>query len=281
MPKITRATQKVFGDNAGAVGNFGVFGSLAAGTPLYSKDPAQIQSLAAFLQGLGGAVVGNKSPAFEDINSLYLLAFRQLAYLFQQGVPEWDAETIYFQNGFASSGGKIYKSKTNDNLNNAVSDTNNWIEYVASIYTPPTVTLQKQYLFNDRQKLIERNSATGWTNTDLTPYIADAGLDAAGITVTGAIVGLRISLGRGPFANFDADAGIWSWGNASADNPLFAYCRYSANDSVASCADTNTGPVPLLDGSNLWYRVTNSGNSSGLFAQLFLSGFIYNQLIQL
>lgn len=35
MPKITRATQKIFGDTAGAVNNFGVFGSLAANGELY------------------------------------------------------------------------------------------------------------------------------------------------------------------------------------------------------------------------------------------------------
>lgn len=126
MPKITRYVQNLFGNLVGAAGNFGKFGSLAAGTPTFTKDPKEIQSLPAWNLGWNAATVGNKSPALQDRNALDFLIFYQLTYLLQQGIPEWNADTTYFQNQFVASAGSIYISKTNDNLNNAVSDTNNW-----------------------------------------------------------------------------------------------------------------------------------------------------------
>jgi hypothetical protein len=126
MSKITRAHQKVFGDTAPATGQFGKFGSLAAGAPQYSKDPTEIQSLAAWLLGWSAATVGTKSPALEDMNGLFYLTFRQLAYTLQAGLPEWNAETDYHTNDFCRVGTVVYVSLTNNNINNLVTDTNNW-----------------------------------------------------------------------------------------------------------------------------------------------------------
>lgn len=95
MAKITRATQKVFGENAG-LNEIGVFGSLAAGSPAYATTPAQVQSLSNYLQGWFGAVLGSNSPAIEDMNAVHFLFARQLAYLMQTGVPEYDAATTYY-----------------------------------------------------------------------------------------------------------------------------------------------------------------------------------------
>lgn len=281
LPNLPRVQQKIFGDVSSPINNFIQFGSLAAGAVQYTKDLALIQALAAFDIGWTGAVVGNKSPSLEDMNALFYLNFKQLAYLFQKGMAEWNADTTYYTGHLCASGGVIYRSKTENNLGNPVSDTNNWIEYVSSVLTLPTVSLSKTYLFTDRVKLVERGSATGYTSVDLTPYIATAGLNAVGITVRAAIIGLRVQLGRGPFGNYDADASVNAWGNNAAANPLFAYAKMSADDSVASASDTNCGPVPLLDANNLWYSVGNSTTSNGLFVQVFLSGFLYDQVVQL
>jgi hypothetical protein len=126
MPKITRYVQNLFGNLVGAAGNYGKFGSLAAGTPQFTKDPKEIQSLDAWNLGWVAATVGNKSPALQDRNALDFLAFYQLAYLMQQGVPEWNADTTYFINQMCSSGGNIYISLADDNIANAVTDTNKW-----------------------------------------------------------------------------------------------------------------------------------------------------------
>ena len=91
MARLTRFLQKVFGSDVGPAGNFGVFGSLAAGAPQYSKDPKVIQSLDAWRLAWAAATVGNKSPALQDMNSLFYVALYQLAYLLQQGLPELDA----------------------------------------------------------------------------------------------------------------------------------------------------------------------------------------------
>lgn len=127
MPAIPRVVQKVFGSSLIPTDNVAVFGSLKAGAPAYSSDAATIQSLAGFLSGLNGAVIGNNSPAIQDLNGLFLLITQQLAYILQRGVPEWDATENYFANSFAQVDGEVYVSLTNDNLNNdPVTDTNNW-----------------------------------------------------------------------------------------------------------------------------------------------------------
>ncbi|NCB75430.1 MAG: hypothetical protein EOM51_11935, partial [Clostridia bacterium] len=97
MAKLTRVHQKQFGVNAGA-SDVGVFGSLAAASPQYSKDPETIQGLAAFLTGWAAETIANNRPALEDFNALDFLSFYQLCYLFQSGVPEWSAETTYYEN---------------------------------------------------------------------------------------------------------------------------------------------------------------------------------------
>lgn len=139
MPALTRYFQKQFANLIAPSGNIGKFGSLAAGTPQYAANPSEVQSLAAFQLGWTAATVGTKSPALEDMNGLFYLLFHQLAYLFQAGVAAWNSETTYFIGQFCSEGGKVYKSLVDDNLNVAVSNTNNWIEYTSSIVPPASI----------------------------------------------------------------------------------------------------------------------------------------------
>jgi hypothetical protein len=140
MASIPRVTQQPFGDLVAALNNFAIFGSLAAGSPTFSSDPAAIQSLPAFRQGWGGAVVGNKSPTLEEMNALFLLAFYQLGHIFQRGAALYDAGTTYPSGGMCSSGGEIYVSQIDNNLGNPVTDPASWMEYVSSVFTPPSPT---------------------------------------------------------------------------------------------------------------------------------------------
>jgi hypothetical protein len=119
MSKITRVLQKLFGDS-GPSSDFGVFGSKAAGNPTYSKDPATIQAETEFSEGLGGAVFGtDEVTEIEDLNALFLLLFRQLAYIFQSGIPEYEGGTTYYIGSFCQVAGVIYKSLIDDNTGNA------------------------------------------------------------------------------------------------------------------------------------------------------------------
>lgn len=126
MAKIPRIFQKFFG-STGSNGDFGKFGSLAAGSPTFTKDIEEIQSLDAWLKGWGQAVIGDSRPALEDMNSVLHVAFHQLCYLLQQGIPEWDEDTIYFANSFVQVDGQIYSSLTNDNQGNSpASNPSHW-----------------------------------------------------------------------------------------------------------------------------------------------------------
>lgn len=131
MAKILRKTQKIFGSSAGP-NEIAKFGSLAAGAPAFTTDPAVIQSLVEYLEGWVSSVVGFSNPAIEDMNALFYLYAYQLAYIMQAGVSEWDAGTTYYIGSFASDGlGSIYSSKTNNNTGNALSDPTNWTITIA------------------------------------------------------------------------------------------------------------------------------------------------------
>jgi len=126
MAKIVRVFQKQFG-SAGPSGDFGIFGSKANPPQTFSQDPVAIQSLAAFLNGWGASIIGNYDPPLEDMNSLFLLAFRQLAYIFQEGICEWDPSTTYFVGGIAKVSGIVYNSLVDNNAgNNPTTSPTSW-----------------------------------------------------------------------------------------------------------------------------------------------------------
>jgi hypothetical protein len=141
MSKLDRKTQKIFADALPADDNIAIFGSLAdefAASPpegegsgndvekeMYSKDPDKIQS-DAYDKGWADAVVPDDSPALEDMNALFYLVTRQLAYVYQNGVPEWDAGTTYCIGSICSQSGVLYISLADDNTNNAVSNAAKW-----------------------------------------------------------------------------------------------------------------------------------------------------------
>jgi hypothetical protein len=166
MARLTRYTQKLFGSTAGT-DEMAEFGSLAASTPARytgaTITPDIIQTLSNYLVGWFGAVIGENSPAIEDMNSLCYLFSYQLAYLMQLGIPEWIATTTYYTGSFVSDGaGNIYSSITNSNTNNALSDTTKW-KKVTGLNTVVTNSGTYQILAGD--SLIR----TSGTNTKTLP----------------------------------------------------------------------------------------------------------------
>jgi hypothetical protein len=135
MPAIARKPQSIFGSALTPVGNLGVWGSLKDGAAAYSNDPAVLQS-AEFQNGLNGALIGNRSPAQEDLNGLFYLLTYQLAYLLQGGAPEYDPVTTYWRGQLARLIGTpfIAGSKTDNNTgHDPTADTNNWTTSPLSI----------------------------------------------------------------------------------------------------------------------------------------------------
>lgn len=126
MSKLTRETMLVFASEAGA-NQVEQFGSLAGGSPNYTMDVAVIQALSAWLEGWFGGVVGSNLPAIQDLNAICYVFAYQLSYLFQAGIAEWDADTVYYENSFVQVAGTVYTSLTDSNTgNNPVSSPSFW-----------------------------------------------------------------------------------------------------------------------------------------------------------
>lgn len=132
MARLTRATQKIF---AGSATNNGVFGSLQAGSGQLSNDVETIQSLPAYEQGWNAATISSELlPPLEELQGVQYVNSYQLAYMFQEGIPEWDSATTYYQGSvvkvYSSSGTFLYSSITNDNIgNDPTTSTSNWVQF--------------------------------------------------------------------------------------------------------------------------------------------------------
>jgi len=151
MAKITRKLAKIFGINS-AYHQMGVFGSLAAGSPAWSTDPTTVQSLANWLDGWYSAVLGNNSPAIEDMNAVCFVLAYQIAYQMQQGVPEWDSATAYFVGSLVSDGsGNIFNCIA-DNTGQPLTNSTYWIvqdsQGAVVNYTSGTYVLAATYGVN-------------------------------------------------------------------------------------------------------------------------------------
>lgn len=124
MARITRKTSSVFGGSAGAVAlGVGQFGSAQALAPTFSTDPAVIQALAAWLGGWSDATLGgSKFPAIEDMNGVQYVQSYMMAYVLQEGIPEYDSGTPYYLNSIVKNPGstQLFKSLTNANEGNAL-----------------------------------------------------------------------------------------------------------------------------------------------------------------
>lgn len=175
MPKLTKVAQQVFGSTAG-IDQLGIFGSLAAGSPTFTTSPTEIQSLTNFLDGWFSAIVGENSPAIQDMNSLFFLAFYQLSYLIQQGIAEWDAETTYYQGSFASDPagtGNLYVSLADNNVNKPLTNTAFWKPFQNS---GTVLTTSTSVGLNQGVYTILSNSTSGIITLTLPPFAsANAG----------------------------------------------------------------------------------------------------------
>lgn len=132
MAKLPRVHQKIFAENAVAK-EIGQFGSAVAGAKKETGDIAEIQALEAWEKGWSEATVSkNRYPALQERNGIDKVITQQLAYMFQEGIPEWNAETEYSSTGLVKSldGNKIklYRSLKDGNVGHLVSEPNWWEE---------------------------------------------------------------------------------------------------------------------------------------------------------
>lgn len=132
MVKIERKTQKIFANNTSA-NQITSFGTAKTTNPEYTTDVSEIQT-DTYLQGWAPSLESDLAPFMQDSNGLWYMATKQLAYLFQEGIAEWDSETEYNKGSLVkvTTGiySNIYKSITDNNIAHLTNDTTYWTLYI-------------------------------------------------------------------------------------------------------------------------------------------------------
>lgn len=131
MAKIQRNTQKIFGGNAPS-DDIAALGSFKIGTPVYTDSIQALQNQA-FEQGYGASLVANEAPFLEEQNSVPYVLSKQLAYNFQEGIPEYDVNTTYYIGSIVKTLNEenkpvLYYSIIDDNVGNEVTNAEAWEE---------------------------------------------------------------------------------------------------------------------------------------------------------
>lgn len=144
MAKLPRVTQKIFAVNAPA-NQVTKFGTIKAGSPQYATAAADIMN-SNFETGWSAAVESDYAPYRQDRNAVDTAVTQQIAYIFQEGLPEWDASTVYYKNSMVKildgTNSKIYVSIA-DNNTSTLNDTTKWALFVA-ISNTGVVTITAQ-----------------------------------------------------------------------------------------------------------------------------------------
>lgn len=116
---LPRVLQNIFGENAMQGNKIAQFGSVIAGAPLYTGDIEEIQALQYWQNGWVGATISDKRyPTSEETTGINKVVTQQLKYLFQKGIPEWLDTEDYYENSFCQRQGVVYRSVTDNNINN-------------------------------------------------------------------------------------------------------------------------------------------------------------------
>ena len=127
MANIIRKNQKVFAENAV---NNGQFGSLQDTTKILTQDLDILQANPAYKLGWNNATIsGEKLPTLEEFQSLNYINTSQITYLLNKGIPEWVVDAEYYIGDIQREigGTKLYKSITNNNIGNILTNITHWV----------------------------------------------------------------------------------------------------------------------------------------------------------
>lgn len=146
---LTRQTQKVFGSNADA-NQIAAFGTMKTGTPVYSTNLSTLQTQE-YTEGWAEAILNDKAPFLEEMNAVQYGLSYQIAYLLQEGIPEYDANTEYSNTSIVKSitGTQLilYVSLQNGNIGHSLTDTDWWAQ-VTFVGSSPVGAPQITFNFN-------------------------------------------------------------------------------------------------------------------------------------
>ncbi len=119
MTDFVRIPGKIFAENASPVGNdpqIGKFGNAKQGIYTGEADVREIQNSEAWSQGWTEAVVSAMNyPPLPEMNGVLKVLSYQICYLLQKGIPQWNADTIYYTNDYVNYNGKLYYSSIDNN----------------------------------------------------------------------------------------------------------------------------------------------------------------------
>lgn len=154
MTKYNRTTGKVFGANANATGDnpeIGQFGSAKDGSYIGTSDVSTIQALPAWGKGWVGAVTPETNfPPLPEMTGAMKVLSEQICYLLQNGIAEWDFNTIYYENNFVRKNSKIYYSLSDENQgNDPETSTINWRAFNSGSNMPLLTSIWSDHLLND------------------------------------------------------------------------------------------------------------------------------------
>lgn len=168
----------------------------------------------------------------QDRNAIDYLLSKQLAYLFQDGLPEWNSGTPYYIDSFCKVGGVVYISKTDANIgNDPTTATNDWktlTSVVAPSYDP-------------------RGLAKAWVNFDGTstvPFVRSS-LGISGVD--------RLGVGN-YLINFDPVM-------SDAEYVYTGFC--AQENAIAATIGLTRFPGDIRTPSQLQVRVCSNFDSSG------------------
>lgn len=256
MAKIVRQNHKVFGDT-GSTDNFAKFGSLVAGSALKTKDIDTIQSLPAWDEGFQSAVYGgNKNLLLEDLNAWCYEHSRQVGYLMQAGVAEWDVATTYYKGSIVqrTDGGdataELYASLTDDNVGNALpvqTDNANW-RWINPPQVPPGTSLD--FMGIDMPSGFLAEDGTAYARASFAALFAAITRTTSGNITSGlpTITGLPTTTGLAA-GHYISGVGIASGARIlTVDGPTQVTMTLNAT-STQTPGTIVFGPHPLGDGA--------------------------------
>lgn len=271
MAKIERKTQKIFAGN-GANDDIAAFGSMRTGQPVYIDDIEELQTTA-YTQGWGKAIAANEAPFLEEMNGVQYGFSKQLAYLLQNGVPEWDDGTTYYATtSFCQVNGVIYQSLTDDNIgNNPTTDTTNWQVYFDKSNVP-TLNGDNDFtgannftgtLEYNGSEVITKVDATNLNNTITNCILAApngvASYDGANVTVK---QGLQVLIPNGRNANNTLNSTAYQV-NEDITATLTGACKYLLLSSAGEVTLFNgdyfiTDTAPTATSLTLYYSPSDN-----------------------
>lgn len=128
MTKLTRYLQKIFAVNSNQIGVFG------SGINKETSTNLEVLQSQDYEGGWSQAIVTNKNyPIWQEMDGVQYGFSYQLAYLMQNGIPEWLSTETYYQNSYCRVGSIIYYSLQDNNIgHNPTLDDGYWSPLLTS-----------------------------------------------------------------------------------------------------------------------------------------------------